>query len=67
MDSTTLVVVAGAAAVLYVTMTEQTDNSTTDGSTDPVPDSYTDPDASGGTTGAVNRPTYEKIMRGGVV
>lgn len=65
MDSTTLLLAAGAAALGLIMMGEL--DTTTD-SIDPVPESFADPSESGGTSGAVNRRTYEGIIRqGGVV
>jgi hypothetical protein len=54
----------GAAVLLFI-MFNNNETTTRDDS-DPVPDSYSDPTSSGGTTGAVNRPTYEGILRGGI-
>ena len=65
MDNTTALLLAAAAAGIGLTMMGELD--TTSNSTDPVPESFADPNESGGTTGAVNRPTYESIVRGGVV
>lgn len=65
MDSTTLLLLAAGTAGIGLIM--MGDFGTTTDSIDPVPESFADPSESGGTTGAVNRPTYEGITRGGVV